>query len=201
MFDVDGTIWDSTGPICRAWNKVLAKNGFPSTILTPDRLKKEFGKPLDVIGDDLLPEIPSAKRTAILNQWITVQAECILTDVPDLYEGLEEALEKLSEKYPLFVISNSSKGYIESLYEVTGLDKYFRDHVCNGDTGLPKDGNIRYMTEKHSLLHPAYVGDIQGDYEASRKAGAYFIHAAYGFGDVSDWDLRIDKPLDLLKLL
>ena len=31
-----------------------------------------------------------------------------------------------------------------------------------------------------------YVGDIQGDYEATRWAGLPFIHARYGFGTIED---------------
>ena len=31
-----------------------------------------------------------------------------------------------------------------------------------------------------------YVGDIQGDYDASMDAGVKFIHAAYGFGTIED---------------
>ena len=31
-----------------------------------------------------------------------------------------------------------------------------------------------------------YVGDIQGDYDSSKKAGVKFIHAAYGFGTIDD---------------
>ena len=31
-----------------------------------------------------------------------------------------------------------------------------------------------------------HVGDIQSDYESSKKAGVAFIHAAYGFGTIDD---------------
>ena len=30
------------------------------------------------------------------------------------------------------------------------------------------------------------AGDIQSDYESSKKAGVAFIHAAYGFGTIDD---------------
>ena len=35
------------------------------------------------------------------------------------------------------------------------------------------------------------MGDIQGDYEASKKAGVGFIHAAYGFGSVPEAQHKI----------
>jgi len=42
-----------------------------------------------------------------------------------------------------------------------------------------------------------YVGDIQGDYDASMDAGVKFIHAAYGFGTVEDKVPEIHKFCEL----
>ena len=36
--------------------------------------------------------------------------------------------------------------------------------------------------ERNHLTKAVYVGDIQGDYDASMQAGVEFIHAGYGFG-------------------
>lgn len=43
--------------------------------------------------------------------------------------------------------------------------------------------------EKHGCASAAYVGDTDGDCKASFKAGIPFVHAAYGFGEVSDQGL------------
>ena len=45
-----------------------------------------------------------------------------------------------------------------------------------------------------------YVGDTQGDMEASEQAGLPFVWAAYGFGKPAHWDKRIDHFTDLLRL-
>ena len=48
------------------------------------------------------------------------------------------------------------------------------------------------------LPHDAvYVGDIQGDYDASMDAGVKFIHAAYGFGTIEDKVPEIHKFCEL----
>ena len=39
-----------------------------------------------------------------------------------------------------------------------------------------------------------------GDYLSCKKAGIPFVFASYGFGEVSDPDYRIDKPMDLVSL-
>ena len=48
-----------------------------------------------------------------------------------------------------------------------------------------KGENIRKVTERNHLTKAVYVGDIQGDYDASMQAGVEFIHAGYGFGTVN----------------
>ena len=40
--------------------------------------------------------------------------------------------------------------------------------------------------ERNNIDEAVYVGDIQGDYDSSKKAGVKFIHAAYGFGTIDD---------------
>ena len=42
-----------------------------------------------------------------------------------LYEGLEETLKYLSAKYPLYIVSNCQKGYIEAFLSYHQLGKYF----------------------------------------------------------------------------
>ena len=42
------------------------------------------------------------------------------------------------------------------------------------------------------------MGDIQGDYDASRKAGIGFIHAAYGFGIVPEAQYKIQAFSELV---
>ena len=198
IFDVDGTMWDSTEILTDSWNRIMEAEGVPGT-LTPDLLKQEFGKPLDVIGDDLMPDVQAEKRDRILEQWILAEAEDIRARTPHIYEGLEETLKGLSEKYPLFIVSNSQKGYIESFLEVTGFGSYFQDHVCNGDTDLEKDGNIRLIMERNGLTDAVYVGDTLGDYEKTKQAGIAFAWAGYGFGKAPDCDYLVTEPKDLLK--
>ena len=46
IFDVDGTLWDSTREVAVAWNKVLQDEMEGHEILTAEGLQKEFGKPM-----------------------------------------------------------------------------------------------------------------------------------------------------------
>ena len=65
------------------------------------------------------------------------------------------------------------------------FSKYFLDTECFGRTKKDKGSNIALLALRNQLDDAVYVGDIQGDYDSSKKAGVKFIHAAYGFGTVT----------------
>ena len=87
------------------------------------------------------------------------------------------------------------------MLRTTGLGPYIRDHLCFGETQVPKGETIRMLIERNNLQSPVYVGDTQGDADSCKTAGIPFIFAEYGFGDVPDARTRIHTFSDLTKLL
>ena len=53
--------------------------------------------------------------------------------------------------------------------------------------------------ERNHLKYPVYVGDVQGDADASHAAGVPIIYASYGFGEITDAEEKIDRFEDLIK--
>ncbi|MBO7357369.1 MAG: HAD hydrolase-like protein, partial [Lachnospiraceae bacterium] len=53
IFDIDGTIWDTTDIVAESWNRAARESGLKeeNCRITGDILKKEFGKPMDVIAE------------------------------------------------------------------------------------------------------------------------------------------------------
>lgn len=186
IFDVDGTLWDSTDEVAISWNQAIRERSRLDRTLTGDELKREFGKPLPEIMDDLFPELDQAEKDELAvhlyqyeNEWIE-SAPCIV------YDKLEETLRGLSERYRLFIVSNCQSGYIEGFLKNTGLADCITDFTCPGDTGKLKGENIRIIMERNGLEDAVYVGDTQGDADACREAGVPMIYAAYGFGSTED---------------
>ena len=62
IFDVDGTLWDSTGLVAKAWTKAVSECGYPDRIVTSDELKGLFGKTMAVIARCLLPDATEETR-------------------------------------------------------------------------------------------------------------------------------------------
>lgn len=204
IFDVDGTLWDSTASVAVAYNDAMKEFGYDLRV-DADRLKKEFGKPMDVIFRNLLPGTAPEECTRIADRSMALEEEYLLTDPEEriqsmLYQDIEKMLALLSGKYPLFIVSNCQCGYIELFLKRTGFGKYIKAHLCFGETGTSKGQTILRLMKEQGVKDPVYVGDIQGDFDASKEAGIQFVHAAYGFGKVKDPDYVINEPMDLTKL-
>lgn len=199
IFDVDGTIWDSTPTVEEAWNAALEEAGYDARV-TAQRLKGLFGLPMDAIIKDILPEESEEKRAEFAPLCFKYEHEYIAERGAVVYDGIKEMLGKLSEKYPLFIVSNCQAGYIELMLEKTGFGEYIKDHLCPGDTNLFKADNIRLINERNGLKNPVYVGDTQMDANACKDAGVPIVFAAYGFGKVEEPDYVINSPMELTEI-
>lgn len=200
IFDLDGTLWDATEKITIAWNEIAQEEKVRESYITPSLLQSLFGKPMSDIAAVVFADVDKASQLRLIDLCAQREHEFLLRDGAPLYPHLEETLKYLSAKYQLFIVSNCQAGYIEVFLEVTNLGKYFKGHLCPGDTGVNKAENILEIMHRHNLQTPVYVGDTDGDNKASKAAGIPFVYAAYGFGQTDDVDYQIDDFADLTKL-
>lgn len=197
IFDVDGTLWDSTDIVAKAWNCVIAEETDLPLRLSGSDLKKLFGRLLEDIAAVIFEGELKERQLELIDLCCQEEHRALLRRPAPVYEGLEEALKILGSKYRLFIVSNCQAGYIEVFLKATGLAGYFEGHLCPGDTGKAKASNIRTIVETYGLKAPVYVGDTAGDFEASKEAGVPFIFASYGFGEVRQPDGVIQRPMEL----
>ena len=200
IFDVDGTLWDSTEIVAEAWSNYLTNTEHMDTDVSSRRLMGLFGQLLPDIAKALFPELPESEQLRIIDGCCQAEHESLLRKCAPLYPQLEETLDTLSHRFPLFIVSNCQAGYIEVFLKATGFGHYFKGHLCPGDTRMAKADNIMKIRDDFNLKDPVYVGDTLGDFNACRKARVPFIFAEYGFGAVEDPDYRISAPADLMEL-
>lgn len=192
IFDVDGTLWDTTDLVAEAWNKGAKDLEIEREPITGDRLKREFGKPMDIIVANLFPkEAPSVQEEIL--RVCCLHEHCILEENQKsvLFPGVRETFQTLAQSCKVCIVSNCQVGYIELFLRKNGLEKYVTDYESFGNTHLTKGENIRLVMERNDLRDVVYVGDTQGDFDACRYAGIPFVYAAYGFGQVTEPDYRI----------
>ena len=204
ILDVDGTIWNTTGIVAQAWNLAFDKY-FPQVPhVTADILKGQFGKPMDVIADNLFPMLNKEDKAFLMENCCKMEQAALMENTKEIaYEGVIDTIKKLSRTIPVFIVSNCQSGYIEVVMEKNGIKEFITDFECFGNNGFSKDKNIRLIAERNQLKNPVYVGDTQGDFEACQKAEVPFIWAAYGFGrpDSNDYYAKIESFTELEDLL
>lgn len=199
IFDLDGTLWNASETVVRAFNDSIQELEFDINI-TAQTVRDFSGMKMDDIFAQHFSFVPKEK----LNEFETIYAEkenLYLKEFGgELFPKVRETLEKLAKDYRLFIVSNCMKGYIENFIGFFSFEDLFEDFECFGNAGLSKDKNIRLIVERNHLQNPIYVGDTIWDKESSEKAGVDFIYAAYGFGEIENAELRIQNFGDLLSI-
>ncbi len=201
IFDIDGTLWDSRALVAEGYNIQLRAEGHPHLCVTAEDLKPLFGKVMTDIADIILATIPEEDRYDLMERCMETENRYLAENPCQIgYAGVKETMAKLAEKYRLFIVSNSQCGYPELCMEKLGLTPYIQGHLCFGDTGTSKGKTIRTLMEKHNITACAYIGDTQGDYEATVEAGVPFIWCTYGFGIPDGYAEKVDSVEELLNL-
>ncbi|MDE0584619.1 HAD family hydrolase [Planococcus sp. A6] len=199
IFDLDGTLWNPLEVSVAVWNKVLEDNGVEEK-LSKDDLRGIMGLQADQVGEKLFPHLSKEQCEKLTEESSELECVYLREQGGQLYDGVEQVLERLSQKYNLYIVSNCQDGYIESFYDYHGLDHHFIDFENPGRTGLSKGENIQLIMERNDVECAVYVGDTKGDHEAAKKAGIPFVYAAYGFGEVDEFDYLIKRFDGLLEL-
>ena len=186
IFDMDGTLWDSAEEVAKSWTEIVKKEYPDLPEITTEDIQGVMGKTMDVIARLLFPSLDETAQMELLDKCCKWENDYLREHGGVLYPELEETLKILQKDYNLYIVSNCQSGYIEAFLEHYDFGKYFSDIECYGNNKLSKGKNIRLVTDRNNLDKAVYVGDIQGDYEATMEAGLEFIHAAYGFGQISE---------------
>lgn len=201
IFDVDGTLWDSTDIVKDAWNKAFVDSGYEDPKITSDRLKGLFGLPMEDIIKDVFPNGSDEEIEKLTPVIYGYEDDFLRDNGGVLYDGIIDTIKKLSESVPVYIVSNCQSGYIEAFLGYYDLGKYFDDIECYGNNLKNKGDNIALIAERNSLDMAWYIGDIQGDYDSAMQAGTGFIHAAYGFGSIDSPVPELMRFTDLPALM
>ncbi len=195
IFDLDGTLWDSSQQVIPAWNTVLSKHNIKN--INANDMAGYMGKTLENISKLMLPDLPFDEAMKLLNECCLEEQTYLRQHGGTLYPDLEVTLQKLNENYKLYIVSNCHNEYLESFFIAHNLKKYFEDYETHGNTGLSKAENIKLIIDRNNLDRAVYVGDTELDMTSALTAGIPFIFADYGFGKIDNTDYNISKISDL----
>ncbi len=201
IFDIDGTLWNSTEVVAKGWRRAVKETGYSKCEITGSILKKEFGLPMNIIADHVFSDLKDEdKKAELLKLCCKYEHELLEENTEDIsYPGIVAEIKSLAKKYRIFIVSNCQKGYIELVCGKLGIEDCIEDHLCFGDTGLTKGETMRELMEKNGLSEKetVYVGDTAGDKAATEFAGATFVYAAYGFGELEGEAHVVNLPKEI----
>jgi beta-phosphoglucomutase len=199
LWDLDGTLVDSTGHHWPAWRDTLAAEGIE---ITHEMFVSDFGKRNDDIlrirvAPDISPEeierIAWAKEEAYR---ALVRAE----GVPVL-PGVAEWLERLREDGWLQAVASSAPvGNIDAIFEVTGIGKYFDAVVSSEQVERGKPHPDVFLAAAEALgalpARSIVVEDAPAGLEAARRAGMRNVGVLSTHGAL-DGDVVVASLADL----
>lgn len=200
ILDIDGTLWDTTPVVAKAWGEALKDRTDIAWRPTADNLKQLFGRPMWAIAAAAFPELSSEEQMELMNRCCESEEQALEKMPGNVFEGVVETIKKLSEKYPVCIVSNCQAGYIELTMRALDIENYITDFECPGYSGLPKGENCKLVMERNGFTSAVYVGDTQGDADAAAFAGIPFVFCEYGFGNTDHCDYSIRKFPELLEL-
>ncbi|MFL6279228.1 MAG: HAD-IA family hydrolase [Vicinamibacterales bacterium] len=209
VFDLDGTLVDSSADLANAVNGLLGELG---AARLPDRqIVSMVGEGAAVlvrralVAAGLDPETPGA-----LDRFLT-HYNAHLLDYTRPYEGMVQTLQELATRHPLAVLTNKPGYATNQVLEGLGLREYFSETI-GGDTPFgrkPSPAGLHHLAAviDAPVTSVVLVGDSPVDLATARNAGARICLARYGFGyqftpdDFRGDESFIDAPRDLIDLL
>ena len=202
IFDIDGTLWDSRALVAEGYNIQLKAEGYDHLCVDAEILRPLFGKVMTEIADSILASVPQPQRYALMERCMETENRYLHENECRIgYPGVKETLQILAKKYRLFIVSNSQCGYPDLCVEKLGISHLIEGHLCFGDTGTEKGYTILELMRRHNIQNAVYIGDTQGDYEATVVAGIPFVFAAFGFGQPAAWAAKVDEFRQLPQVL
>lgn len=201
LFDVDGTLLDTSRGILMALEQTLDRYGVDYSFLTDKDRETFIGPPMELSLERWF-DIKGEMNTEVCACYRKIyRDEHLMTAEP--YKGIEKMLTDLKEAgLTLGVASYKKRDYLGKILEGFGLDKYF-DVICGSDyTGkLTKSDIILNSIKKLNVEDKSkvlMVGDTTYDSEGARDAGVDFAFARWGFGEVpqKDYVMCVDLPSD-----
>ena len=99
IFDVDGTLWNSTPIVEKAWNEALKDNGYGDYSVTAERLKGLFGKPMPEIIEAIMPGVSLEEREEFAPKCYGYEHDYLTKEPGIMYPKILETIRELAKSH------------------------------------------------------------------------------------------------------
>ena len=210
LFDLDGTLADTSKDMCDSLNRILKSHKLKT--VTCLELKKHISRgAIGIIEFASTVNGRSVDSSLIRSEFLEdYKDNCFINT--KLNNNMNNLIEYLTKKQiSIGVVTNKHSRYVNKIIDGLGLSEKL-DCVITGDMvsntkpdieGLIKASEITQC----NVLNTIYVGDDERDIIAGRNAGMISVAADFGFisqdTNIRLWeaDLIIKDPLDLTEYI
>ena len=198
IFDMDGTLVDSSNTLTNAINYVRSKLGLKA--LEKRVVIEQINNPKCNLPR-FFYEVD--KIEPIHEQWFKEYYSANHDKELILYDGVKEMLEKLKQKeIKLAIATNAYRNSTLEALNHLKIVQYFDDIVCYDDVkeGKPSPEMLFILMERNgsNSKNSIFVGDSDRDKLAAKAANMGFIRVA--FGDYSNKE-AVSNPKDIIKIV
>lgn len=200
IFDLDGTISDSSAGIFQSFNYALNKMNALELLRTD--VNRYIGPPLK----DSFSRLLGTSDKATLDNAMQLFREDYTTlgyKINELYEGIDDVLRQLSKcGYRLFIATTKKTDTASDVLKHFQLDHYFQE-IYGGASEIPKPKLVQQLLSENNCVKEksVLIGDTHYDIHAAKINNIFSIGAAWGFGEnteIAKADVVIDLPGELV---
>jgi HAD superfamily hydrolase (TIGR01549 family) len=170
LFDIDGTLVDSTYHHALAWHRAFTRYGVDVPMWRVHRTIGMGGDKLvaEVAGEDVERELGDDLRDAWSEEYAQIETEV------DPFPGAADLIRRLAgEGYLIALASSGEKSFSENAVKSLGVGDDLQTLVTSADVeeSKPEPDLIGVTLEKVGPARAVFVGDTPYDVEAAAKAG------------------------------
>lgn len=184
IFDMDGTLIDSSAAMTQSVNYVRARIGLPP--IDQKMLEYHINQP-----DHHLPKIfyNTDEYDPQHRAWFKEHYLEHVHTMIALYPDIAEMLKSVYDTAHLAIATNASDFFAHHMLEHMKIDHYFSAIVGSNNVAEPKPSPlmIQHLMDSFSLKtdHTVLVGDSLKDEQAALNAGIDFFFVEWGYGSTS----------------
>lgn len=183
LFDLDGTLMDTSSGIMRATDHIIKRFHLPD--ISEERKRGFIGPPIQKSFQEQYG-FDQERAWELATIWREVYKEEFLLDaVP--YDGIYDLLQHMREKgIKTCVATNKREDYAVKLLSKFSFTPLFDCVVGSDFEGIRnKSDIIRICMKRVGAADPTrclMIGDTIGDMVAAKETGVDFLGVTYGFG-------------------
>ncbi|MFQ5480555.1 MAG: HAD family hydrolase [Thermodesulfobacteriota bacterium] len=188
VFDLDGTLIDSSGDIANAANRTLKSLGHG--LMDKEDIKEKIGWGVNMLIQTLMPDEDAAVHLTARSKFLAYYGEHLLGETC-LYEGVFETLTHFKKSgKKLAILTNKPEGLSRRIINALDLEGFFIN-ITGGDTFAtrkPDPAALRYIMGEAGVapVDTVLVGDSPIDCATGAAAGVFTVGVSYGFRPVKE---------------